>query len=116
MHDQCEVEIDGRKFSNNINVQETRPLILPEVTLENLKSSKILVTPNLTPSKGSEQPVLPYRPVGKPNSWNMAFVCPRTLLHFNHNPSGYSMEEIPPAQIGMSEEIRYEYSISWTRG
>ncbi|KAL1487664.1 hypothetical protein ABEB36_015641 [Hypothenemus hampei] len=32
MHDQC----------------ETRPLILPEVKLENLKSSKILVTPNLT--------------------------------------------------------------------
>ncbi|KAL1490068.1 hypothetical protein ABEB36_012812 [Hypothenemus hampei] len=48
MHDQCEVEIDGRKFSNNINVQETRPLILPEVKLKNLKSSKILVTPNLT--------------------------------------------------------------------
>ncbi|KAL1493645.1 hypothetical protein ABEB36_009344 [Hypothenemus hampei] len=48
MHDQCEVEIDGRKFSNNINVQETRPLILPEVKLENLKSSKILVTLNLT--------------------------------------------------------------------
>ncbi|KAL1488558.1 hypothetical protein ABEB36_015021 [Hypothenemus hampei] len=48
MHNQCDVEIDGRKFSNNINIQETRPLILPEVKLENLKSSKVLVTPNLT--------------------------------------------------------------------
>lgn len=44
----CKVKVNSKTFFNDIRIQRGKPLILPEVSFENIPSLKMYSTPNLT--------------------------------------------------------------------
>lgn len=44
----CEIEVNQKKFFNDVKIQDGKPLILPEIKLTGINTTKTLILPNIT--------------------------------------------------------------------